>query len=451
MSGGVRRAIGIIRVSERKGREGDSFASPEDQRDRLRSACERDGLQLVDTRDEIDVSGGTALAARRGLREAVEAVEAGEADVVMVAYFDRLVRSLRVQDEVVTRVEKAGGRVVALDFGQVTGDTAAQWLSGTMIGAVSEYYRRSIKERSGEAQARAIARGVAPWPKIPPGYARGVGGVLERDPVTAGVVEDAFRLRGERAATVAEVRDHLARHGIARSYHGTQAMLRSRVYLGEIHFGTYQPNLAAHEPLIDRHLWDTVQGVSVPRGPRPKSQRLLARLGVLRCGTCDSRMVVGTVRNGQYWMYRCPPVGDCPRRVTIAAELAEQVVEDAARHVLADEKGSASVEGDARTAEADLERAQADLDAAIRAFAGLDGEQAAVERLAQLRAARDEAQERAGHLGGRREAVVISAGADWHRLSLEARRELIRAVIDRATVAPGGRGAGRITVHLVGE
>jgi DNA invertase Pin-like site-specific DNA recombinase len=43
------------------------------------------------------VSGGTPLEHRDKLRRAVEAVEAGDADVIVVAYFDRLVRSLRVQ------------------------------------------------------------------------------------------------------------------------------------------------------------------------------------------------------------------------------------------------------------------------------------------------------------------------------------------------------------------
>ena len=36
----------------------------------------------------------------RGLLRAIEMVEAGEADHIVVAYFDRLVRSLKVQLEV---------------------------------------------------------------------------------------------------------------------------------------------------------------------------------------------------------------------------------------------------------------------------------------------------------------------------------------------------------------
>ena len=63
------------------------------------------------------MSGGAPLAQRPGLRRAVEMVEAGQADVVVVAYFDRLVRSLAVQAEVVERVERAGGAILAVDVG----------------------------------------------------------------------------------------------------------------------------------------------------------------------------------------------------------------------------------------------------------------------------------------------------------------------------------------------
>jgi DNA invertase Pin-like site-specific DNA recombinase len=120
----TRRAIGIVRVSQTGGRAGESFVSPGEQRDRVAAACECDGLVLVETINELDVSGGTALERRPGLRRAVEAIEAGEADVIVAAYFDRLVRSLRVQDELVSRVERAGGQVLAVDVGRVTNDSA---------------------------------------------------------------------------------------------------------------------------------------------------------------------------------------------------------------------------------------------------------------------------------------------------------------------------------------
>src|SRR5215204_5040433 len=152
----TKRAIGIVRVSEVGGRDGDSFVSPSEQRGRIADACERDDVQLLETIEEMDVSGGTPLEHRAGLRRAVEAVEQGEADVIVAAYFDRLVRSLRVQDELVTRVERAGGKVLALDVGAVTNGSAGQWLSGTMLGAVSEYQRRTTAERTAEAKRRAV-------------------------------------------------------------------------------------------------------------------------------------------------------------------------------------------------------------------------------------------------------------------------------------------------------
>ena len=41
----MRSAIGIVRVSETKGRNGDGFVSPTEQRERIEAACERDGTE----------------------------------------------------------------------------------------------------------------------------------------------------------------------------------------------------------------------------------------------------------------------------------------------------------------------------------------------------------------------------------------------------------------------
>lgn len=315
-----------------------------------------------------------------------------------------------------------------------------------MLGAVSEYQRRIAAERSAEAQARAVARGVLPYPNVPSGYVRGDDGRLVPDPDTAPVVADAFRMRAD-GATVAEVRAFLAIHGIRRSYQSVGALLASRVVLGEIHFGDLV-NLEAHPAIVDVGVWTRVQRARVTRGRKPKSERLLARLGVLRCATCNARMVVGTSNNGRYPLYRCPPTGDCPQRVTVSAELVEGIVVDAVRDALSDIEGRASAQQNIGDAEHAVERAQADLDAAIRVFAGLEDEQAARERLGELGEARDRAEDRVEQLGASRGAVAVNAARDWDRLSLDGRRALIRATVESVTVAPG-RGADRVTVELV--
>jgi hypothetical protein len=261
--------------------------------------------------------------------------------------------------------------------------------------------------------------------------------------------------RRAAGATVEEVWRDLQAAGITITYSGVYQMLHSRVYLGELHFGEFKPNLEAHEPLVDRGTWEAVQRARSPTGRKPPSDRLLARLGVLRCGSCNSPMggstATGATSKGggggrKYPIYRCGNKA-CPRPMSILTKLAEQAVTTAVRDALAGVKEGASADQDAREAEEALERAQDDLDAAIRAFAVVQGEPVALERLAQLRDARDRARARAVELRGLSRALVVSVD-DWDALSLDGRRELIRLVVARAVVLPG-RGAGRVRVILV--
>jgi site-specific DNA recombinase len=445
-----RRAIGIIRVSQVKGRDGESFVSPLEQRERIEAACDRDGLRLTRTADELDVSGKTALDERKGLREAIEAVEAGEADVIVAAYFDRLVRSLKVQAEVVQRVERAGGKVLAVDVGQVTEGTASEWLSGTMHGMVAEYYARLAGERTASAQRRAVARGVVPFPNVPPGYTRNKDGTLAPHPTEAPIVAEAFRMRAN-GTTIKDIRAYLKANGIERTFRGVQTLLASRIVLGEISFvgdklALTNPN--AHPAIVDVETWQRVQRQKITRGRKAKSDRLLARLGVLRCSTCGQPMAIGNT-NTKYPTYRCNPSSDCPDRMAITADIAERVVTEHVRAALADAQGHASAETNIRQAEQALQAAQSTLYATLRAFDGFD-EPAARQRLLELREARDAAQAHLGQLGGTRPALTIDGAEDWNRLTLAERRALIRAIVARAIVRPG-RGPDRVAVELVGS
>jgi site-specific DNA recombinase len=431
-----------VRVSRVGARSGEQFVSPSEQRMRIEQACARDNLELVDTFEELDVSGGAALAKRPGLRRAVELVEAGGADALVVAYFDRLVRSLKVQLEVAERVEAAGGTIITLAVGEV-GVGATGKLTAQFLGAVAEYHRNVTGERTAEAKRRAIDRGVPTFSKIPPGYRRREDGTLELHPNEAAVVAEAFRMRAD-GATVMETRDYLRKHGIERSFHGTQAILTSRMYLGELRFGDLV-NTASHPAIIDADTWGRVQRMRSPRGRRAKSERLLARLGVLRCGTCGARMVVGTAHSGKYHFYRCPPIGDCPQRVTISAEAAESTVVDTVKELLRGVKGSASIGGATEAAERDLASAEAELDKAVAAFTGLEDVATARQRLLDLREARDQARDRLDQLQAAQAPAVTVTAEEWDRLTLEEQRALIRAVIERADVAPR-RSAERLTV-----
>ena len=85
----------VVRVSEQGDREDENFHSPKAQLARAKSWSKDQGNRVVDAFEEIDVSGKLPLARRPGLLKGIEMVEAGEADHIVVAYFDRRRHALR--------------------------------------------------------------------------------------------------------------------------------------------------------------------------------------------------------------------------------------------------------------------------------------------------------------------------------------------------------------------
>ncbi|HYW87944.1 MAG TPA: recombinase family protein [Chloroflexota bacterium] len=445
----VRRAVGIVRVSKVGDRAGDSFISPLDQRHSITVACDREGIALVSVFEELDVSGGDPLTRRAGLSNALALIEQGNAEVLVVAYFDRLFRHLGVQREVLERVEQAGGTVLAVDAGEIRTDTASRWLSSTMLGMVAEYHRRITREKTNAARADAVRRGVPPFPNIVPGYRRGDDGHLVVHDAEAAHVVEAF-LQRAAGASIFEVRDFLRTRGITRSYRATQTLLRSRMVLGEIRSGSLvNPN--AHAPIVDRSLWQRVQSVRIPRGPHGDSERLLARLGVLRCGSCGALMgaTYGYHQRGgkHYPKYRCGMAPECTAPAMISASLVEDAVVARVKQLLEDQSESASADMDVAEAEAEVELRQSRLDAAIDAFEGIDAAKARA-RLLDLQGALQQAEARLDRLRATatRTSVSLNAASDWDDLSIQGRRDLIRASIERVDVRPG-RGLERISIQ----
>jgi DNA invertase Pin-like site-specific DNA recombinase len=244
---------------------------------RIEQDCERASVELLYVGRERNVSGGANLANRPELSRAVEAVEAGNADIIVAAYFDRFFRSLEVQGEVIGRIERAGGELLTLDHGRLTNGTPANRLQANIVGAMAQFFREQTTEKSAAGQAAAVARGATPWARIPLGYTRENGKLLV-DEATKPIVQRVFDMRAE-GVSISQIRKFLAEHGVERSHRGVQVMLASRIYLGEIHFGKLH-NYEAHPAIVDKELWDRVQRMVVARGRQPSSDRLLARLGV---------------------------------------------------------------------------------------------------------------------------------------------------------------------------
>jgi hypothetical protein len=195
-------------------------------------------------------------------------------------------------------------------------------------------------------------------------------------------------------------------------------------------------------------LFERVQRTRAPRGRYGKSPRLLARLGVLRCGSCGTRMSLSAKEQGKRPFYRC--TGDCQARATVSASMVEGLVVRRVRELLWGLTGTASAASGVRTAKEGWEGAEAELKAVVDALtaAGLASDLSAAERLSQLKAARDEAKAAYDKAlaadGATRVAVTV---ADWDVLTLDEQRGLIQAVIEAVEVRRGGRGPERVTIR----
>src|SRR5881227_1597799 len=96
-----------VRVSDVKGREGDSFISPKEQADRCRSAAAARGLQIGEVFEELNVSGGKMD--RPALNEALERIREGTSGGIIVARIDRFGRTVVGALNVIEEISVAGG------------------------------------------------------------------------------------------------------------------------------------------------------------------------------------------------------------------------------------------------------------------------------------------------------------------------------------------------------
>lgn len=440
----------------RQSRSDDDSLSVADQIDAMHEWCEKQTPPVIvgGVYEERDVSGRRPLEKRHGLKSAVDDVESGASQMILTAYFDRFVRSVATRAEVVQRVERAGGVVMTIDAGRTSDATAADKLSGTLLAAIAEFYADQSGEKTMQSKQRNIDKGVPPFPRITPAYVRRADGTLEQHATNGPLVRQACarRARGESFTAIARwLNEQGVRNerGDLLSPSGVESMLTSKLLIGEIHFGSFKPNLhAIDEPVCDRATWRKMQSMRAKRGRYGKSERLLARQDVLVCATCDSRMSVhSTTSNGKrYAYYQC---GDrlCSAPAVVAAAAAEDFVRDEAIKLSANVVGRASAKVDVESARVEREEAEQKLGSAIKTLVGLEGEAASREVLDELQAERDAAIAKHERLLSlTRSDRTVRTARDWDALTLDERRAVIRAVVARAVVAPG-RGSGRIVVE----
>jgi DNA invertase Pin-like site-specific DNA recombinase len=150
------RAIGYVRVSTAE--QADSGAGLSAQETAIRTECERRGWTLLRIASDPGVSGAT-MTKRPGLSAALDDLDDGSADSLVVAKLDRLSRSLIDLNKVMERAKKHGWGLTILDS-DVDTTTASGELVANVMGSVAQWERRAIGERTRDALAAKKAQGV---------------------------------------------------------------------------------------------------------------------------------------------------------------------------------------------------------------------------------------------------------------------------------------------------
>ncbi len=433
-----------IRVSKVAGRSGESFISPEIQREQIAGWAKAHGHELHWHEPELDVSGGTM---RRPIFEAMMArVRSGESSGVIVAKLDRFARTLVGALATLEELERHGAVLVSvaenIDLSTPMGRAFLR-----MLLVFAELERDRITESWQTANASAIERGIHIAKFTPFGYVKGEDRRLRPGPL-AGAVREAFEMRAA----------HMTRTDIARRLDeiaprprggrwlpkDVERMIKNRVYLGEAHRGR-AVNQKAHEPIVSLAEWQAANLAPVRASKRGSRPNLLG--GIVRCAGCRYLLAPQVSKPGrpsEQLLYRCRGVhnaGQCAAPVSIRREGLEQYVEavwrsemeDQALRVGVDSEGLACAVAELQEAEQELESFASDL-TARRLLGG--GYHAALQARAT---AVDEARAKvmaAGALGPDTEMI-----ATYDELSLEERGRILSSSIDAVIVAAGDTSA----------
>lgn len=209
----MKKAIGYIRVSTEQ--QADGGVSLDAQRARVEAMAVVGGYELVSI--EVDAGVSASTLERPGLQSALSALESGAADTLLIVKLDRLTRSVRDLDTLLTTY--FAERFCLVSAGEsIDTSTAAGRMVLNILMSVSQWEREAIGERTAAAMKHKIARGEYTGGNVRYGYKLAADGVslveCEREQEVIATVRE-LRASG---LSLRKISDELARRGItARS------------------------------------------------------------------------------------------------------------------------------------------------------------------------------------------------------------------------------------------
>jgi site-specific DNA recombinase len=318
-----KRAVIYTRISRVGGRSGDGFISQEIQLEACQDKIEADGLNFLEHIHEEDMSGGNAQ--RPGYLRAIEMIETGKADVIVIYNIWRFSRTVSDGAKDIDRVTKAGGDLLscANDIGD---NTASGRFQRNVFLALGQMYREQATENFAVAQEKAIERGLYTASKIPFGYRRDPETrKLVAQPEEAATVKKLFEMRTDQESWTKLARFYIDNGGSPKTdRQAVKWIIQNVAYLGHSKNGEFI-HKNAHEGIVSQRLFDAanaVKGKKPNRNGKLSSQCLLG--GLVYCGTCGHKLGIGNTRSKAN--YTCHQVSCAAHASAQAHELDAEVI-----------------------------------------------------------------------------------------------------------------------------
>jgi DNA invertase Pin-like site-specific DNA recombinase len=302
------RAVGYVRISVDRVEE----TSTATQEDRIRAYCAAQGWSVVDVIVEPGRSAyKSSRSTRPGLRQAMQIVASGAADVLIVWKIDRACRDVTDTLGLVEQLAEHGAQFVSVTEGFDTSAPAGRMIL-VVLAALAELESATKSERTLAWHAQRRSEGRVPSGPRPYGYRRERNALLILDAeaavirraanqvlagvslrsITAGLATAGVMGRGGRPMTARTLRQVLLSPTVTAARASTA--------------GTFTPS-TSWEAILSRDVWDAVRArlLDPSRRTTPGPARRYLLTGVATCGRCDERTPMQCKSGIRYLCPRC--------------------------------------------------------------------------------------------------------------------------------------------------
>lgn len=444
----TKRAAIYCRISrDRTGAE----AGVDRQRHDCAELVKARGWELVDTFTDNDLSAYSGKP-RPAYAEMLEAVRAGRVDVVVAWHQDRLTRQPRELEDLIDALEAARCEVETVRAGRIDLSTRSGRTNARLHGTLARDESEAKSERLQAMHAAKARAGEWPGGPRPYGY-RPKDGNLEVVDTEAEVVREAARrvLAGEslhgicadlNARSIPTARGALWRPQTLRRILTTPTTVGRREHRGD------DVGPATWPAILDARTGRRVRAVlERPDRARGRVARVALLAGRVTCSLCGAKLISQRRQSGAR-TYVCPArtLGGCGG-ISVAAEPLDALVAAAVVAFLdrGDLTASADDTDEADRLAAELAELESDLEFLAEDFgAGRITRAQWLRAREPLEARRDATRARlhsatgngaAGRYAGR--GAVLAA--EWPALTLDQRRAIVAAVVERVEVTPAKR------------